>query len=66
MQLAESVGSDTELHLDHQGQSLVVLVQEVIRYELGQIVSLYVDPKSFYVFDPDSTELCGKTSQNHK
>jgi len=64
VQLSESVGSDTELHLDHQGQSLVVLVQDVIRYELGQVVSLYVDPKSFYIFDPDSTELCGKTSIN--
>lgn len=61
VQLSESVGSDTELHLDHQGRSLVVLIQEVIRYAIGQVVSLYIDPERFYIFDPDSTELCGKT-----
>ncbi len=61
VELSESVGSDTELHVDHQGQSLVILVQNITRYNIGQIVPLYVDPKSFYIFDPDSTRLCGKT-----
>jgi glycerol transport system ATP-binding protein len=61
VQLSESVGSDTELHLDHQGRNIVVLVQDIIRYTIGQVVPLYIDPESFYIFDPDSTELCGKT-----
>lgn len=64
VQLSESVGSDTELHLSHQGHSLVVLVQEVVRYELDQVVSLYIDPKSFYIFDSETSKLCGKTSTN--
>lgn len=61
VELSESVGSDTELHLDHQGHSIVVLVQDVVRYTTGQIVTLYIDPESFFVFDPDNHELCGKT-----
>lgn len=59
--LAESVGSDTELHLDHQGHKIVVLVQDVIRYTIGQIVPMYIDPNRFYIFDSETTELCGKT-----
>lgn len=62
VQLSESVGSDTELHLDHQGRKLVVLVQDVIRYSIGQVVSLYVDPDRFYIFDQETSELCAKTS----
>ncbi len=61
VQLSESVGSDTELHLDYQGRSIVVLVQDIVRYTIGQVVPLYIDPDSFYIFDPDSSELCGKT-----
>ena len=63
VQLAEAVGSDTELHVDHQGHTMIVLMQDIVRYESGQDVDLYVNPYRFYIFDTDTRELCAKTMQ---
>jgi glycerol transport system ATP-binding protein len=61
VQLAEAVGSDTELHVDHQGHTMIVLMQDIVRYEPGQDVDLYINPYRFYVFDKGTRELCAKT-----
>jgi len=61
--LAEAVGSDTELHVDHQGHTMIVLMQDIVTYEAGQKVDLYVNPYRFYIFDKETRELCAKTMQ---
>lgn len=66
VQLAEAVGSDTELHVDHQGHTMIVLMQDIVRYESGQDVDLYINPYRFYIFDPDTRELCAKTIQEQE
>ncbi|WP_319561425.1 ABC transporter ATP-binding protein [Marispirochaeta sp.] len=61
VQLSEVVGSDTELHVDHEGFRIIVLMQEMISYGIGENISLYLDPERFYIFDVDTHELCAKT-----
>ncbi|WP_319478225.1 ABC transporter ATP-binding protein [Marispirochaeta aestuarii] len=63
VQLSEAVGSDTELHVDHNGFNIIVLMQEVISYGIGEKIKLYLDPESFFVFDVDTRELCAKTAK---
>jgi len=61
IQLSEAVGSDTELHVDHEGLKVIALMQEMISYGIGEKISLYLDPERFYLFDVDTHELCAKT-----
>jgi glycerol transport system ATP-binding protein len=61
VELAEVVGSDTELHLSHAGISLVALLQGVGRYELAQQVTVYLDPDRFFIYDKTSGRLVAKT-----
>jgi len=61
IELSEAVGSDTELHVDHEGKNIIVLMQEVISYGIGEHIKLYLDPERFYIFDVDTHELCAKT-----
>jgi glycerol transport system ATP-binding protein len=60
VELSEVVGSDTELHLAHQGLSLAALLQGMDKYELGSEVTAYLHPNRFFVFEPDSGKLVGK------
>ncbi len=64
VQLSEAVGSDTELHVEHQGKKIIVLVQEVKSYDIGETVKLYLDLERFYIFDLDTHKLCAKTELN--
>jgi glycerol transport system ATP-binding protein len=64
--LAEAVGSDTELHVEHQGHTMIVLMQDIVKYESGQEVDLFVNPYRFYVFDMETRELCAKTMQDRQ
>lgn len=59
--LSETLGSDTELHCLFGGKSLVVLEQEVARYDIGSEVELYLDPNRLFLFDTDTKELVVKT-----
>jgi glycerol transport system ATP-binding protein len=63
VQLSEVVGSDTELHVDHRGKTIIVLMQEMVSYSIGETIKLYLDPHRFYVFDIDTHKLCAKTDQ---
>jgi len=51
VELSEISGSETFVHARHNGLSLVVQREGVHRYELGQPVTLYIDPKRLYAFD---------------
>ncbi|MCK5759186.1 MAG: ABC transporter ATP-binding protein [Clostridiales bacterium] len=64
IQLSEAVGSDTELHVEHQGKNIIVLMQGVKTYGIGEAVKLYFDFEHFYIFDIDTHKLCTKTEQN--
>ena len=51
VELSEISGSETFVHAQHNGLTLVVQREGVHAYELGQPVMLYVDPRRLYVFD---------------
>lgn len=61
VQLSEAVGSDTELHVDHQGNKIIALLQEIATHDIGETVNLYFDIERFYIFDIDTHRLCAKT-----
>jgi glycerol transport system ATP-binding protein len=51
VELSEISGSETFVHARHNGLTLVVQREGVHRYELGQSVTLYVDPNRLYAFE---------------
>jgi glycerol transport system ATP-binding protein len=61
VELAEVVGSDTELHLRHEGVPLVAWLQGVGRYGIGDSVTAFVDPQRFFVFDANDGRLVTRT-----
>jgi len=61
--LAEAVGSDTELHVEHKGLNLIVLMQEFISHGSGTDMKLYLDPHRMYVYDIDTHQLCARTAK---
>jgi glycerol transport system ATP-binding protein len=54
--LAEINGSETYLHAEHQGLRMVSQIEGVHQFDLGQAVTLYLDPKRLYAF-ADAGEL---------
>lgn len=61
VELDEVVGSDTELHLNHQGIPLIALLQGMGRYDLDQEITAFLNPKRFFVYDKASGRLITKT-----
>jgi glycerol transport system ATP-binding protein len=49
----EITGSETFLHLDHQGERWVGLVPGVRSLEPGRLVQVWIDPAHVYVFRED-------------
>ena len=64
VQLTEAVGSDSEVHVDHAGQSVIVLMQDIVSYPIGHKVKLYFKADQFFVFHYDSEKLCAKTEKS--
>lgn len=72
LELAEVVGSDTELHILHPTESisenrahehrLVTLVQNIVSHAIGEEVKLYLDPNAVFIFDQDNRKLVAKTA----
>ncbi|MGL4608134.1 MAG: ABC transporter ATP-binding protein [Trueperaceae bacterium] len=54
--LAEINGSETYLHAEHEGVKMVSQIEGVHPFDLGQSVTLYLDPKRLYAFS-DSGDL---------
>jgi len=52
VELAEISGSDTFVHVDTAEGELVAQLTGVHRFELGEGITLYVNPAQVYVFDP--------------
>lgn len=63
VELAEVVGSDTELHLDRDGLPIVAFADELRRFERGDRVRVYIDPASCFVFDANSGALISAPDQ---
>ena len=61
VKISEVVGSDTELHLDHQDVHFVVLLQGMGSYALDSEITVYVDTNRFFVYDKTSGGLIAKT-----
>ncbi|SIS94526.1 carbohydrate ABC transporter ATP-binding protein, CUT1 family [Roseivivax lentus] len=51
--VTELTGSETFVHLDHQGQRWVGLIHGIHHLELGADLSVYLDPRHVYVFGED-------------
>jgi ABC-type sugar transport system ATPase subunit len=59
--LSEIVGSETELHIEYNNQNLIVLEPEIVHYQYGNTIELYVDENKFFIFDADDKSLVAKT-----
>ena len=57
LELAEVVGSDTELHLKKDGLSIIAFADKVRHYELGDSVRVSIDPRSCFIFDAATRAL---------
>jgi glycerol transport system ATP-binding protein len=51
--LAEISGSDTFVHVDTAAGELVAQLTGVHHFELGEPITLHLDPAQVYVFDPN-------------
>ncbi len=63
VELSEVVGSDTELHVSHQGIPIIALLQGMGIFEINTEITLYVNPHRLFIFDVDGGELIAKTHQ---
>ena len=61
IELGEVVGSDTELHLNHQGIPLIALLEGMGSYELNQEITAYLHPDRFFIFEKSSGKLIART-----
>jgi ABC-type sugar transport system ATPase subunit len=53
----ETVGSTSTLHMEFQGNEIYALHPNPVRLEKGSTLSFGLDPKKFYVYDPDAGDL---------
>ena len=61
VELGEVVGSDTELHLNHEGISLIAWLQGMGSYDIGTKVTTYLYPDRFFIFDKTTGKLIART-----
>jgi len=64
VELDEVVGSNTELHLNHQGISLVALLDEIGKFDPDTEITAYLNPERLFIFDAQTRELITRTSVN--
>ena len=57
LQVTEITGSETFIHLDHQGDSWVGLIHGVKILEIGAMMDVFLDPKHVYIFAEDGTSV---------
>ncbi|SHE71602.1 carbohydrate ABC transporter ATP-binding protein, CUT1 family (TC 3.A.1.1.-) [Desulfacinum infernum DSM 9756] len=55
VELSEINGSETFVHVSHQGFSLVVHETGIRSHKMGAAVTVYADPAQFFVFDQEGT-----------
>lgn len=57
VELSEIVGSDTTLHLVHNGLNFIALSQAFETYQLDQHITVNFDPRQIHVFDSQTNEI---------
>jgi glycerol transport system ATP-binding protein len=62
VELAEIVGSNTELHLKHAEVRLTLFMDRVEQFSVGDKVTSYIDPAQIYLFDLATGEFVTRTS----
>jgi len=61
LSLSEIVGSETELHIDYQGNNIIVLEPEIVHYDYGTKIKIFVDTTRLFIFDKVDKTLVTKT-----
>jgi len=61
VELSEELGSDTELHIRHDGLQLIVLMQQVVKYPPGTEIEVFLDPTRIFLFSAKERTLVLKT-----
>ena len=61
VELAEVVGSDTELHVIHEGIRLIVFTPALLRHQIGEEIDVYLDPHQFFIYGKRSKRLIATT-----
>jgi glycerol transport system ATP-binding protein len=62
VELAEVVGSNTELHLVHENLRLRLFLDRVESFSVGDEVTPYIDPAEVYLFSKTTGKFVTKTS----
>lgn len=62
VELAEVVGSNTELHLKHRNIRMTLFMDRVEQFAVGDIVTPCIDPAQIYLFDLTTGEFVTRTS----
>jgi glycerol transport system ATP-binding protein len=57
VELAERVGSDTTMHLSHDGLEFIALLHDFKQFELDQRVKASFDPRQIHIFEPNSGNI---------
>ena len=57
VELSEVVGSDTELHLSHDGHRLIALIPSLKSFALGESVELTFAPETCFLFNATTGDL---------
>jgi glycerol transport system ATP-binding protein len=57
LNVTEITGSETFIHLDHQGENWVGLMHGVKALEIGSLLNVYLDPKHVYIFAQDGASV---------
>jgi glycerol transport system ATP-binding protein len=66
MELAEISGSETFIHIGHSGVSWIAELEGVHTYELGERVSVYLNPDTLFLFDPDDNLAAAPSGSRHE
>jgi len=66
VELAEVVGSNTELHLSHDAVRISLLMQQVERFPVGKKVTAFIDPDELYIFDSETGTFVIRTGNRFK
>lgn len=59
VKLVETMGSESVVHLDHEGLPMRLLIPEMVAYEAGK-VEVFFDPSDVYIFGKKSGEFVAK------
>jgi glycerol transport system ATP-binding protein len=66
LELADVVGSDVTMRLTHADRTLIAVSDQLRRYDLGEELTVAVDPASVYLFDADGGALVRTSDRSRR